>query len=87
MYILECHCKKVKIQINTKDVLEDYTRCDCSFCIKRGAVMGVILIENLKILSGENNLSLYKFDRSNCLWEIVFKFNDIERLTHVSIRR
>ena len=64
MYILECHCKKVKIQINTKDVLEDYTRCDCSFCIKRGAVMGVIFIENLKILSGENNLSLYKFGKN-----------------------
>ena len=64
MYILECHCKKVKIQINTKDVLEDYTRCDCSFCIKRGAVMSVILIENLKILSGENNLSLYKFGKN-----------------------
>ena len=64
MSLLHCHCKKVKIQVKNKNILNDFTRCDCSLCIKRGSIMAVIPIEDLKILSGENNLKIYKFGKN-----------------------
>ena len=64
MNLLHCHCKKVKIQVKNKNILDDFTRCDCSLCIRRGSIMAVIPIEDLKILSGENYFKIYKFGNS-----------------------
>ena len=64
MNLLHCHCKKVKIQLKNKNILNDFTRCDCSLCIRRGSIMAVIPIEDLKILSGEKNLKIYKFGKN-----------------------
>ena len=54
MNLLQCHCKKIKIEIKSKNVMSDFTRCNCSLCIKRGSIMGVIYLEVLTILEGKN---------------------------------
>ena len=62
--LLECHCKKIKIEIQSSDILSDFTRCDCSLCIKRGSIMAVVLLEELSILKGVESLSMYKFGKN-----------------------
>ncbi len=64
MNVLQCHCKKIKIEIKSKNVMSDFTRCNCSLCIKRGSIMGVIYLEELTILEGKNYLTLYKFGKN-----------------------
>jgi hypothetical protein len=56
-----CHCGAVKFEVTTP--LLPATRCDCSLCRRRGALMSPSLPrENLRILSGEDALALYQFN-------------------------
>ena len=55
-----CHCGAV-----TFEVLTDIGRsvvCDCSLCRRRGAVMLRCDENDLRVLSGEDNLSCYQFN-------------------------
>nr|BDT29660.1 GFA family protein [Bacteriovorax sp. HI3] len=57
-----CHCKSVQLEIHLPRGLEDPRRCDCSFCRMRGAIVASVDLENIKILSGEDKLTLYQFN-------------------------
>lgn len=59
---LSCHCGAVKIELTLPDGIENPRRCNCSICIKRGTVVASVELANLKIIEGENKLSLYQFN-------------------------
>lgn len=54
-----CHCGKVRFEI---DAEIDHVRvCDCSVCLKRGALNFRIPKENFNLLTPWNDLSLYQW--------------------------
>lgn len=60
--ILKCHCGKVEIQLNLPNGIEKPRRCTCSLCKRRGTVVASVTLDRLKILKGEDVLSLYQFN-------------------------
>jgi hypothetical protein len=56
-----CHCGTVKFEVRT-DVLPA-ARCNCSLCRRKGALMTPpFAASELKILQGEEALTLYQFN-------------------------
>lgn len=56
-----CHCGTVKFEVRT-DVLPA-ARCNCSLCRRKGALMTpAFAAGELKILQGEEALTLYQFN-------------------------
>tara|TARA_B100001029_G_scaffold159553_1_gene146956 strand:- start:233 stop:592 length:360 start_codon:yes stop_codon:yes gene_type:complete len=61
--ILTCHCKKVHIELKLENGIEELVRCNCSLCKRRGYIMAKIKLENLKIIKGNDQLTVYKFGK------------------------
>jgi len=59
---LTCHCGAVEIELSLPNGIEDPRRCNCSMCRRRGAIAASVPLDGLKILSGEDKLSLYQFN-------------------------
>ena len=59
-YNLKCHCGKVHIEIKTD--LSNIKQCNCSICKRKNAKMNLISKDSIKIISGKDNLSSYKFN-------------------------
>lgn len=57
-----CHCGAVQLQLTLPNGLEELRRCDCSMCRRRGAIVASITLDNLKVVQGEDKLSLYQFN-------------------------
>lgn len=56
-----CHCGAVKFEVAT--ALEPATRCNCSLCRRRGALMSPPFhADQLRIIEGKDALSLYQFN-------------------------
>jgi hypothetical protein len=56
-----CHCGAVKFEVTTP--LSPAGRCNCSLCRRKGALMTPFFSEeNLRILAGEDALTLYQFN-------------------------
>ena len=60
LYQGACHCKSIKFEVETE--LENIKQCNCSICIKKSAKMALMQKNKFKLLSGEENLSVYQFD-------------------------
>ncbi|MCX7300940.1 MAG: GFA family protein [Rhodobacterales bacterium] len=58
---LTCHCGSVELHIRLKDGLNTMRRCDCSYCRRRGAIAASVLLNDLQIAKGAENLTLYQF--------------------------
>ena len=58
-FSVSCHCKAVKFEIDTD--LEELTTCDCSICKRKNAVMIKVHESDMRILSGQDNLTKYTF--------------------------
>ena len=58
---LTCHCGAVKLRVDLLDGLNTARRCDCSFCRRRGAAAVTVPLDGLRILKGEDNLTLYQW--------------------------
>lgn len=56
-----CHCGAVQFSVTLSDRLSAPSRCDCSFCARRGAVALTAPKDGIRFLSGEGNLTLYQF--------------------------
>lgn len=65
--IVQCHCGAVTLEVQLVDGLFTARRCDCSFCRRRGAAAVSVKLEDLKITSGEDNLTLYQFNTKTAL--------------------
>lgn len=58
---LICHCKEVEIEVNIIEPFKKVLKCNCSLCKKRGAIMTMVGLEDLKIIKGKEFLKLYQF--------------------------
>ncbi|MDA9639881.1 GFA family protein [SAR116 cluster bacterium] len=52
-----CYCGKVVFEIHAE--IQDFRRCNCSICRRKGAIMCTAHKDEFKLISGEDNLSLY----------------------------
>lgn len=59
--IASCHCGSIELELLLPNGFE-LRRCNCSICRRKGAIVGSVLINNLKILKGESFLTLYQFN-------------------------
>ena len=57
-----CHCGAVEFEVRTESGPTGLKRCDCSLCSRRGAIMASASLDDLKITSGEDKLSLYQWN-------------------------
>ena len=56
-----CHCGAVRFEVRT--AIAPALRCNCSLCRRKGALMSPAFArEDLTILSGEQDLTLYQFN-------------------------
>jgi hypothetical protein len=61
-YAGSCHCGAVRFRFRSEEITRGI-RCNCSMCIRRGAVMTAEWIprEDLELLEGKEALTLYRF--------------------------
>ena len=59
--ISSCHCGSVELELRLPNGF-DPRRCNCSICRRKGAIVASVLIDNLKVLKGEDVLTLYQFN-------------------------
>jgi Uncharacterized conserved protein len=57
-----CHCGAVVLELDLPDGIVDPRRCDCSICRRKGAIVASVPLSGLKVLKGEDVLSLYRFN-------------------------
>ena len=56
-----CHCGAVEIEIPWDGSFKSLRRCDCSYCSRRWAVVASVKVGELRVLKGEDRLSLYRW--------------------------
>jgi len=56
-----CHCGKVRFEVKVD--LGRVVSCNCSICSKTGAMLAFVPSENLTILSGQESLTDYQFNK------------------------
>lgn len=59
---LSCHCGAVEIEATLAEPLNEAARCDCSFCRRRAAATVGVRRQDLRILRGAENLTLYQWN-------------------------
>ncbi|HEY5798820.1 MAG TPA: GFA family protein [Burkholderiaceae bacterium] len=59
-YTGACHCGQVRFAFDSKPI-SFVTYCNCSICAKGGQLWHGVLAQDLRILAGESELSLYQF--------------------------
>ena len=60
-YTGNCHCKKVTFEVDMK--MEGIIACNCSYCSIKGLWLGLVPKDAFKLVSGEENLTTYKFNK------------------------
>lgn len=61
-YTGSCHCGKVTFEA-TMEELTKALSCNCSYCSRQGWLLSFIPASQFKLLSGEENLSEYRFNK------------------------
>jgi hypothetical protein len=56
-----CHCGRIRFE--TELALEGLKICNCSYCQKRGTIMGFVQEGSFSLLSGEDEQSEYQFNK------------------------
>jgi hypothetical protein len=57
-----CHCGAVVLELDLPDGIVEPRRCNCSMCRRRGAIVASVPLDGLKVIRGEDALSLYQFN-------------------------
>ena len=57
-----CHCQAVVFEVDLAGGFENLRRCNCSLCRRKGAVMASVPLERLRIVRGEDKLTLYQWN-------------------------
>ena len=52
-----CHCGAVRFEVDSD--LADPVECNCSFCVKRGALLQKVPSPRFRLVAGESTLSRY----------------------------
>lgn len=61
----QCHCGSVRLSIALSDGFNTARRCTCFMCRMRGAVAVSSDVGGIEILSGEDVLTLYQFNKKS----------------------
>lgn len=61
-HIASCHCGLVKLELTLPNGIEKARRCNCSICRRKGAIIGAVSLNGVRIIEGEDALSLYQFN-------------------------
>lgn len=56
-----CHCGKVRYEVDMN--VEKAISCNCSICLKRGTLLDFVPETQFKLLSGEESLVDYQFNK------------------------
>lgn len=56
-----CHCGAVRYEVDTD--LSSVIACNCSMCARSGTLLSFVPAERFRLLSGEENLRDYQFNR------------------------
>lgn len=57
-----CHCGAVELELQLPEGIVDPRRCNCSICRRKGAMVGSVPLDHLRVVRGASVLSLYQFD-------------------------
>ncbi len=57
-----CHCGTVRFHVRLAHGLRSARRCTCSYCRMRGAIAVTANLDDIRIVSGEETLTLYQFN-------------------------
>ncbi len=57
-----CHCGAVEIEFSLPNGIVNPRRCDCSICRRKGAIVASVNLDQIRILKGEDALTLYQFN-------------------------
>ena len=57
-----CHCGAVEFEVDLENGLGEIRRCNCSICRRKGAVVAMVPLERLRVVKGEDNLTLYRWN-------------------------
>lgn len=57
-----CHCGAVRFHVKLADGLRSARRCTCSYCRMRGAIAVSVNLDDIRIVSGDDALTLYQFN-------------------------
>jgi len=57
-----CHCGSVELQLTLPNGIEKVSRCDCSICRRKGAIVGTIKANAIRVVKGHEVLKLYQFN-------------------------
>ncbi|MDB2387015.1 GFA family protein [Shewanella sp.] len=57
-----CHCGAVTLSLSLPRGITELRRCNCSMCRRRGTIVTSAELEGLKVITGEDKLSLYQFN-------------------------
>ena len=55
-----CHCGAVRFEVRGEP--EEFTTCNCSICARRNVPMWMVHKDDLRIVSGEDRLTLYQWN-------------------------
>ena len=58
----KCHCGTVVFEVALDNGLENVRRCNCSLCRRKGALMAGVSLSGLRIVKGEDALTLYQWN-------------------------
>ena len=58
----KCHCGAVSFEVELEDGLGETKRCNCSLCSRKGAIMGFVSADRLKVVEGADMLTLYQWN-------------------------
>jgi len=56
-----CHCGAVELAVELPEGLASATRCDCSFCRRRGAAAVTARAAGVRVVRGAEALTLYQW--------------------------
>jgi len=57
-----CHCGAVVLELDLPEGIVDARRCTCSMCRRKGAIMGAVPLEGLRVVQGAELLTVYRFN-------------------------
>jgi hypothetical protein len=55
-----CHCGAIKFEIDSD--LAEFTKCDCTLCVKKNAVMVKVHENDFRLVAGKEHLGLYQWN-------------------------
>lgn len=56
-----CHCGAVALLLDLPDGVIDPKRCNCSYCRRRGTIVGSVPLAGLHVVKGADQLRTYEF--------------------------